>query len=126
MTLLITVLAAVGATVVWYRTAPNSKMQVGLLCWLFWGASLMWLVDAIAEYAQLGAEYFTPDPYSMLNDTFLGISVIALALVIWLVRLLITDPRGVIRAKLKEEKITMPGRTPAAPKPPANLTDSRA
>jgi hypothetical protein len=39
----------------------------------------------------------------MVNDTFLGLSVIALALVIWLVRLLIADPKGVIRATLKKE-----------------------
>lgn len=48
----------------------------------------MWLVDAIAEYAELGAEYFTPAAADMLNDAFLGVSVVALALVIWLARLL--------------------------------------
>ena len=36
----------------------------------------------------------------MLNDLFLGLSVIALALVIWLVIVLIKDPKGVIRAQL--------------------------
>lgn len=100
MTLLVTVFAAVVCTAIWYRNAPESKMQLGLLCWLFWGASLMWLVDAIFEYAELKAEYFTPDPADMLNDLFLGLSVVALALVIWIVVLLIKDPRGVLRAKL--------------------------
>ncbi|MCI5826420.1 MAG: hypothetical protein MR006_07125 [Arcanobacterium sp.] len=102
MHLLLTVFAAVIATTVWYRTAPQSKMQLGLLCWLFWGASIMWFVDALAEYVELRAEYFTPAPADMLNDTFLGLSVIALALVIWLVRLLISDPRGVIKARLND------------------------
>ena len=36
----------------------------------------------------------------MLNDTFLGLSVIALGLVIWTVVLLIKDPKGVVKAKL--------------------------
>lgn len=100
MTLLITVFAAVISTAVWYRNAPESKMQLGLLCWLYWGASLMWLVDAVFEYASLKAEYFTPAPADMLNDLFLGLSVVALGLVIWIVVLLIKDPRGVLRAKL--------------------------
>ena len=100
MTLLVTVFAAVVCTAIWYRNAPESKMQLGLLCWLFWGASLMWLVDAIFEYAELKAEYFTPAPADMLNDLFLGLSVVAMALVIWIVVLLVKDPRGVLRAKL--------------------------
>lgn len=39
----------------------------------------MWLVDAIFEYAELGAEFFTPAPIDMLYDFYLGLSVIALA-----------------------------------------------
>ena len=100
MTLLVTVFAAVVCTAIWYKNAPESKMQLGLLCWLFWGACLMWLVDAIFEYAELKADYFTPEPADMLNDLFLGLSVVALALVIWIVVLLVKDPRGVLRAKL--------------------------
>jgi hypothetical protein len=36
----------------------------------------------------------------MLNDAYLGFSVVALALVIWLVRLLATDPKGVVRSSM--------------------------
>ena len=90
-------------TVKWY-TRKDDTMQLGILCFLFWGASLMWLVDAVFEYAELGAEYFIPAPADMLNDAFLGFSVIALALVIWLVRLLITDPKGVIRTTLLQKR----------------------
>ena len=100
MTLLVTVFAAVISTAVWYRNAPESKMQLGVLCWLFWGASLMWLVDAIFEYRELGAEYFTPSPEDLLNDLFLGLSVVALGLIIWIIVLLIRDPKGVLKAKL--------------------------
>lgn len=104
MTLLITVFAAVISTVVWYITALKCDMKIGVLCWLYWGASLMWLVDAIFEYAELGAEYFTPSAADMLNDAFLGLSVVALGLVIWLVVLLVKDPKGVVRSTLTKKQ----------------------
>ena len=100
MTLLTTVFAAVFCTVLWYQKASARELKVGIVCWMFWGASLMWLGDAIFEYAELGAAYFTPAASDMLNDLFLGLSVIALALVIWLVIVLIKDPKGVVRAQL--------------------------
>lgn len=104
MTLLVTVFAAVISTVLWYKNAPKNEMKLGILCWLFWGASLMWLVDAVFEYAEMKAAYFTPEPADMLNDLFLGLSVVALALVIWLVILLVKDPKGVIRNALFRKK----------------------
>ena len=104
MTLLITVFAAAIATGVWYRSAEKKDMQLGILCLMYWGASLMWLVDAVFEYVELGAEYFTPAAGDMLNDLFLGLSVVALGLVIWLVVLLIKDPKGVIKSKLSGKK----------------------
>ncbi|NLG15011.1 MAG: hypothetical protein GX561_12520 [Lentisphaerae bacterium] len=104
MTLLTTVFAAIICTIIWYRDAPKSEMKVGHLCWMFWGASLMWLIDAIIEYGELGAEYFTPAPVDMLNDFYLGLSVVALGLVIWLVILLVKDPKGVVKAALFTKK----------------------
>lgn len=104
MTLLTTVFAAIIATVIWYKGAPKSEMKVGPLCWMYWGASLMWLVDAIFEYAELGAEFFAPAPVDMLNDFCLGLSVVALGLIIWLVILLVKDPKGVVRAALFKKK----------------------
>ena len=101
MTLLISALAAVICTVIWYKNLPANEMRFDILCFMFWGATIMWFVDAIFEYAELGAEYFTPAAEDMLNDMFLGLSVVALGLVIWLVRLLITDPKGSVRAALK-------------------------
>lgn len=102
MTLLIAVFAAVVSTVVWYKNAPEDTMKVSVLCWLFWGASLMWLVDACFEYASLGAAFFSPAPADMINDAFLGISVVAVALVIWIVVLLIKDPKNVMRKVLQK------------------------
>ena len=103
MTLLITVFAAVIATVVWYNR-KDDNMKLGILLFMFWGASIMWLVDAVFEYAELGAEYFTPAAGVMLNDAFLGLSVVALGLVIWIVRLLITDPKGSVQEALRKKK----------------------
>lgn len=103
MTLLITVFAAVISTALWYRGLPDDRMRTGILCWMYWGASLMWLVDAVVEYRELKAAYFTPAPADMLNDTFLGLSVVALGLVIWVVRLLMIDPKGVIAGILTKD-----------------------
>ena len=100
MTLLTTVFAAVISTIVWYKTAPKSNMKLGTLSLMYWGASIMWFVDAIFEYAELKEEYFTPAPVDMLNDFFLGLSVVALGLIIWLVVLMISDPKGVLKKTL--------------------------
>ena len=102
MTLLLTVFAAVTATLFWYNRKDDT-LHPGVLCVMFWGASLMWLADAIFEYAQQGADYFAPAGQEMLNDTFLGLSVIALALVIWVAVVLFRDSRGVVKAALKRK-----------------------
>ena len=99
MTLLITVFAAVIATVVWYNR-KDDNMKLGILLFMFWGASIMWLVDAIVEYSEIGAEFFMQDAADMLNDLYLGLSVVALGLIIWLAILLIKDPKGIVRSAL--------------------------
>lgn len=103
MTLLISVFAAVTATVLWYNRKDDT-MKLGTLVFLFWGASLMWLVDAVFEYAELKDAFFTPAIEDMANDTFLGLSVVALALVIWMIVLLVKDPKGSVRAALLRTK----------------------
>jgi len=100
MTLLISIFAAVICTIIWYRSVPKDDMKMSILCFMFWGASLMWLVDAIFEYAELQAEYFNPAYEDLLNDSYLGLSVVALGLVTWLIILLVTDPKGAIKAAL--------------------------
>jgi hypothetical protein len=100
MTLLITLFAAVVATLVWYTKPALRDLKVGVLCWMFWGASLMWMIDAVFEFSELGADYFAPAGADMLNDGFLGFAVVALALVSWTVIVLVTDPRGTVKAAL--------------------------
>lgn len=100
MTLLTTVFAAIICTILWYKKEEARSLKVGTLCLMYWGASLMWLIDAIFEYAELGAEAFVPAPLDMLNDFYLGLSVVALGLIIWLVILFVRDPKGVVKAVL--------------------------
>ena len=45
-------------------------------------------------------KFFTPEPADMLNDAFLGLSVVAFALVVWLIILLVKDPKGIVRKAL--------------------------
>ena len=102
MTLLTTVFAAIISTVLWYKSAPDNSMRLGTLSLIYWGASLMWLGDAIFEYAELQAEYFSPAATDMLNDFYLGLSAVALGLIAWLVTLLLQDPRRVLKITLRK------------------------
>ena len=97
MTLLISVFAAIIATVVWYAVKERKKYKLAMPCFMFWGASIMWFVDAIFELADLKEAYFMPALEDMINDTFLGLSVVALGLIVWVVTLVVSDPNGVFK-----------------------------
>ena len=101
MTLLITAFAAVIATIAWYNVKADRKL--GTLALMYWGASLMWLVDSVVEYIEAGAEFFTPETADMINDSYLGLSVVVLGLIIWTVVLLVKDPEGKVRAALSHK-----------------------
>lgn len=101
MTLLITIFAAVVCTIIWYVSDKARKLKTGVLCCSYWGASLMWLVDAVFEYAEFKSGFFVPAGQDMLNDSFLGLSVVALALIVWVVTMLIKDPDGVLKSICK-------------------------
>ena len=102
MTLLITAFAAIITTVLWYNHS-ESNMKLGALSLMYWGATLMWLVDAVVEYIEVGAEYFTPEAADMLNDAYLGFSVVALGLIIWLIIVLVKDPKNTVRKVLAKK-----------------------
>ena len=97
MTLAITALIAVAFSVAWYLH-PTDDLCLALPCLMFWGASLMWLVDAIVEYLEDGVAIFEPTAEQLTNDAFLGVCVAVLGLAIWIVALLVKDPRGRVRA----------------------------
>ena len=104
MTLLIAAAAASVCTIIWYTSKKARELKIGTLCLMFWGASLMWLVDAVVEYLKDHESYFTPTASDMLNDAFLGLSVVVLGVIIWLVMLLISDPKEVIKNALKRKE----------------------
>lgn len=101
MTLLTAVLAAIITTIIWYQKDSRNEMKTGTLSLMYWGASLMWMVDAVFEYAQLQTEYFKPSPADLLNDFFLGICAVVFGLFLWLILVLLKDPKGVIKQALE-------------------------
>lgn len=100
MTLLVTVIAAVISTIVWYAVEKRDTYKLGTLSFIYWGASLMWFIDFVAEYSELHADYFIQNSADMLNDFVLGITVTVIGLIAWLLILLVKDPKGVFRKKL--------------------------
>lgn len=102
MTLLVSLFAAVVFTLVWYVSPKRKELCLSFPTLMFWGASLMWMCDAVAEYFEMGADFFNPAPLDMINDGFLGFSVVALGMVIWLAYLFIKDPEGIIKKSLRK------------------------
>ena len=98
MWLIMTALAAVITTAIWYIKAPGDRYKLGLLSLIFWGATLMWLVDHVMAYITEGGKFFEIS----LDATMLGLSVIILAFLAWVVVLLVSDPKGVLRGVLKK------------------------
>lgn len=99
MWLIMTALAAVITTAIWYVKAPEGKYKLGLLSLIFWGATLMWFVDHLMGYLMEGGEFFEIN----LDATLLGLVVIIVALIIWEIALLHDDPRGVLKRMTKGE-----------------------
>jgi hypothetical protein len=59
MTLLITLYAAVIVTLVWYSSEKARELKIGVLCYMFWGASIMWMADAIFVYRTKSRVFYT-------------------------------------------------------------------
>ena len=97
MTLLITIIAAIIASILWYVNDNRKTYKLGLLSLIYWGASLMWFMDFVFEYAELKTEYFSQSFSDILNDSLLGVTVVVIGLVAWLVALCIKDPKGVFK-----------------------------
>ena len=97
MWLIITALAAIITTVIWYIKTPEDKYKLGLLSLFFWGATIMWLVDHIMAYLNEGGAFFEINQ----DATLLGISVIIVTLLVWLIVLLVSDPKKVLKTILR-------------------------
>lgn len=118
MTLLVTLFAAIISTLVWYikkEKDHKDTYSIVALVYMYWGASLMWLVDLIIEYSQDGSGLFMPEVvendlqqtllnqkvffYGAMNDLALGFACVGLGLLIYLGILIIKDPKKVIWKK---------------------------
>ena len=97
MTLLITVIAAMAASLIWYFKDNRKEYKLGTLSLIYWGASLMWLMDFVFEYAELKSEYFTQPFADVFNDAVLGLCVVVIGLIAWFIILLVKDPKKVIK-----------------------------
>ncbi|MCR5207672.1 MAG: hypothetical protein K6C14_04255 [Eubacterium sp.] len=104
MTLLVTLIAAIIATVIWYTNEKRDTYKLGTLSLTYWGASLMWFMDFVFEYSELKTEYFNQAIGDIINDSLLGVTVVALGLIVWLIVLFIKDPKEVFKKKFTEKK----------------------
>ena len=100
MTLVITLCAAAIATIAWYATAPNSKLHLGVLALMYWGASLMWTVDGINGLIEGEGFIEITDTAAMFDDAVLGLLVVIIGLAAWAIYLVAKDPKRVLRKSL--------------------------
>ena len=85
MWLIVTSLAAVITTAIWYIKTPEDKHKLGFLSLIFWGATLMIFVDHLMGYLMEGGEFLEIN----LDAALLGLVLITVALVIWVIALLL-------------------------------------
>ncbi|WMJ76848.1 MULTISPECIES: hypothetical protein [unclassified Sedimentibacter] len=84
MYLLITFFAAIIATIVWYVQMPKDPYKVSTLSFMYWGASLMWLVDGFFCIAE-------GEPFLEMSfkDALLGFTAVICGLIAWMTILLV-------------------------------------
>ncbi len=97
MFLIITALAAIVTTIIWYIHAPEDKYKLGTLTLIFWGATLMWTIDHVMAYLSEGGDFFE----ITLDATLLGVTTVLLGLIVWIILLLYNDPKKVFDNLLK-------------------------
>lgn len=84
MTLVITALAAVIFTALYFATPRlGNTIHAGIAALMFWGASLMWCVDGFACLAEGEPFIELSDAAAMTDDALLGICVVVLGLFVW-------------------------------------------
>ncbi len=98
MYLILTTIAAIASTIVWYAKLPDNRYRLGFLSLIYWGAAVMWSVDSILTYVQEGGPFFD----TSFSAFVLGIVVVTAGLIIWLAALLAADPKKVLRKTLSK------------------------
>ncbi|HZJ75803.1 MAG TPA: hypothetical protein VFD25_04360, partial [Clostridia bacterium] len=87
MFLIITAFAAMVTTIIWYINAPEDRYKLSTLSFIYWGATLMWLVDHVIAYLTEGGDFFE----ITLDATLLGITVVLVGLLAWIIILFVKD-----------------------------------
>ena len=91
MWLITTMVAAIGATAIWF--AAPKKYKLGFLSMMLWGASIMIFVDHILGYE--GGEFIEMTTEGMItNGTVLGIAMLIPIFIIWETYVIISSRRG--------------------------------
>jgi hypothetical protein len=90
MWLITTLIAAIGATILWYVVPRIYKLD--LLSLMLWGASFMILVDHILGYE--GGSFFEMETDGLIPNSFiLGIVMLIPVIMIWITVLIIKKPK---------------------------------
>ncbi|RLF47822.1 MAG: hypothetical protein DRN29_01570 [Thermoplasmata archaeon] len=95
MWLVMTTLAAVIATAIWYISDEAREIyNIGFLNLILWGTAIMVFVDHVIGYLSEGGEFIETTPDAIL----LSIIMLIAAILIWEIVLLIKDPKGVLKS----------------------------
>lgn len=78
MCLILTAIAAIICTSLYYFKFSDKKYMLHTLSLMYWGAALMWTVDGFFVLAE-GEPFFDIS----LNDTMLGLLIVASGLALW-------------------------------------------
>ncbi|KXL52435.1 hypothetical protein CLNEO_21310 [Anaerotignum neopropionicum] len=92
MYFIITAVAAVLTTLFWYRLSED-KYQLSTLCFIYWGAALMWFVDHVIAFFMEGGEFFE----ITLDATMLGLTVVLSGFFLWVLMLLVKARKGTLK-----------------------------
>ncbi len=92
MWLLIIAYAAVISTALWYSKAGNDAYGFKYLALILWGTAIMAFIDHLHSYLTEGGEFLE----ASLDNVLLGLSALLIALIMWIVIVLIKDPRRVV------------------------------
>ena len=94
MCLIITLVAALVTTLIWYKRKNTSTYKMSILALMYWGASIMWTVDGIFRVAE--KEAFLD---LTLDDALLGVLVVFCGLVLWGLLSLLKRPSHAVSTK---------------------------
>lgn len=88
MCLIITFIAALVSSALWYKKDRQNAYKFGTLALMFWGASLMWLVDSV--FAVFAGEAFFD---ISVEDAKLGALIIVCGVAAWAFLLLVSNSK---------------------------------